>query len=398
MIRTLAGVSVGWLGISMVADGVPALLVPHQVEATGGGAGQLGLMTLVAIGLAALVQPLAGAASDRVGRLTVTIGGVLTTVVGLALVLEPRALFAATILSLVGVSIVQAGYQGLLPDRVPVPLRGRGAGAKGFFDVCGAFLAFALLAGILAAGQTPLAVLVLVGGLAVPLGAAIAMLGRPEPGTKAGSDWWQRLRAPAGLTQLIVARFAFLLGIYAVGRFLLLFVAERQELGADAAAGEAGTVLALLALLTAGAAFPAGWLADRIGRRALMLAGGLIAAVGIGLLPLAASTGLLLAFGGLMAIGSAAFGAGSWAMLADLTEGSDAGRLLGIANIGTAGAAAAAGLFGPLIDGVNAAAPGSGYTVAFLIAAASATLGAFLAWRLANRATPSLQPVFEVPD
>lgn len=398
MIRAVAGVSVGWLGISMVADGVPALLIPHQIEATGLGAGELGLMTLVAIGLAALVQPVAGAASDRLGRLPVTIGGVLTTAAGLALVLEPQALFAATILSLVGVSIVQAGYQGLLPDRVPVRLRGRGAGAKGFFDVGGAFLAFALLAGVLAAGQTTVAVGILVAGLVVSIGAAIALLGRPGPPTRPGSDWRRRLRAPAGLTRLIVARFAFLLGIYAVGRFLLLFVAERQELGADAAAGEAGMVLALLALVTAAAALPAGWLADRIGRRALMLAGGLIAAAGIALLPLAVSTPLLLAFGGLMAIGSAAFGAGSWAMLADLTEGADAGRLLGIANFGTAGAAAAAGLFGPLIDGLNGAAAGSGYSVAFLVAAASAALGALLAWRLASRFTPGLHPVFEVPD
>jgi MFS family permease len=147
MIRTLAGVSVGWVGISMVADGVPALLVPFQIEAAGRGAGELGLITLVAISLAALIQPVAGSASDRVGRRPVIIGGVVTTAAGLALVLEPRALFAATVVSLVGVSMVQAGYQGLLPDRVPVPMRGRGAGAKGFFDVGGAFFAFALLAG-----------------------------------------------------------------------------------------------------------------------------------------------------------------------------------------------------------------------------------------------------------
>jgi len=398
MIRTLAGVSLGWLGISMVADGVPALLVPHQIAASGRGAGELGWMTLVAIGLAALAQPLAGGWSDRIGRVPVVVVGLTTTAAGLTLVLDPSALFAGTVLSLIGVSTVQAGYQGLLPDRLPPRLRGRGAGAKGLFDVGGAFAAFAILAGILAAGQSALAVGILIASLVGAVGLALALVGEAQrPATTVSGDWWQRLRAPGGLTQLILARFLFLLGIYAVGRFLLLFIAERQGLSADAAAGEAGAVLALLTLLTAGAALPAGWLADRIGRRTLMLLGGLSGALGIGLLPLAASSALLLAFGGLVAIGSAAFGAGSWAMLADLSDGADAGRLLGIANFGTAGAAAAAGLFGPLIDNVNTVAPGNGYTVAFLAAAAFAALGALVAWRLI-RPTPGLQPAFEVPD
>ncbi len=157
-------------------------------------------------------------------------------------------------------------------------------------------------------------------------------------------------------------------------------------------------MLAVLTLVTAVAALPAGWLADHLGRRPLMAAGGLVAAAGIGLLPLAASTSLTLAFGGLMAVGSATFGAGSWALLADLSEGADAGRLLGIGNLGTAGAAAAAGLFGPLIDTANAAAAASGYTVAFVVAAAFTALGALLAWRLAAPPPPILRPVTEVPD
>lgn len=399
MKRTLAGVSLGWLGISMIADGVPALLVPHQVAASGRDAAELGLVTLLAIGLAAVAQPFAGAWSDRVGRWPAIGLGLLIATGGLALILSPAALLAGTVLALVGASIVQAGYQGLLPDRVPPPLRGRGAGAKGLFDVGGALLAFVLLAGLLAAGEAVLGAVVLAVGLALPIVLALLLLPGRAPRARATSgEWWRRLRAPAGLTQLIVARFCFLLGIYAVGRFLLLFIAERQGLGADAAAGEAGTVLAILTLVTAAAALPAGWLADRIGRRRLMAAGALVAAAGIGLLPLAASTPLILAFGGLMAVGSASFGAGSWAMLSDLSAGADAGRLLGIGNLGTAGAAAAAGLFGPLIDAANAAGAGSGYTVAFIVAAAFSALGALLAWRLAAPPTPSLRPVIEVPN
>lgn len=391
--RTLAGVSLGWLGISMLADGVPTLLVPHQVAASGADASTLGLTTLVAIGLAAIAQPFAGAWSDRVGRIPVVVAGVATALAGLAL-LAPGALLAGTVVTLVGVSVAQAGYQPLLPDRLGVTARGRGAGAKGLFDVGGAFLAFALLAAILADGDARTATLLLGAGLAGSLLVALLVLPRPRPAPES-SVMAREQHTPAtdtsGLARLIVARFLFLLGIYAVGRFLLLFTAERLALGADAAAAEAGAALALLTLLTAAAAVPAGWLADRIGRPAVMLGGGLVGAAGVAALPLADSLPAILSFGSLMAVGSAAFGAGSWAALADVTAAGPTGRLLGVANFGTAGAAAAAGLFGPLIDA-------AGFGIGFAVAGLTAACGAVVAWRAGGPIPHPNLRTLEVPD
>lgn len=385
--RLLAGVSVGWLGISMLADGVPSLLVPHRVAATGGDASTLGLVTLVAIGLAAVTQPFAGAWSDRIGRLPVVTAGALLAVAGLGLLLLPDALLPAAVLTLAGVSVVQAGYQPLLPDRLAWSSRGRGAGAKGLFDVGGAFLGFALLAAILASGEATTATVVLGAGLVGPLLLAFALLptGRGPQQTAAPGPMHPDDRAL--LTRLVLARFLFLLGIYAVGRFLLLFTAQRLGLDADAAAAQAGTALAILTLATAAAAVPSGWLADRIGRSAVMLAGGAIGAVGVAALPLAGSLPAILVFGSLMAVGSAAFGAGSWAALADATAERSTGRLLGIANLGTAGAAAAAGLFGPLIDA-------AGFGPAFALAGVLAAAGALVGWRAgASAPRPSLRPI-----
>lgn len=391
--RTLAGVSLGWLGISMVADGVPALLVPHQVAASGADASTLGLTTLVAIGLAAIAQPFAGAWSDRIGRAPVVVAGVAAALAGLALLLTPNDLLAGTVVTLVGVSVAQAGYQPLLPDRLGMTTRGRGAGAKGMFDVGGAFLAFALLAALLADGDLRTATLLLGAGLAGSL--LVALLVLPRRPAPESSVMAREQHAPATdtatLARLIVGRFLFLLGIYAVGRFLLLFTAERLGLAADAAAAEAGAALALLTLLTAAAAVPAGWLADRIGRPAVMLGGGVVGAAGVAALPLADSLPAILAFGTLMAVGSAAFGAGSWAALADVTAARATGRLLGIANLGTAGAAAAAGLFGPLIDA-------AGFGIGFALAGLAAASGAVVAWRArVPGPQPSLRPL-EVPD
>lgn len=385
MLRSALGVSLGWIGISMLSDGVPALLLPHQLLATGrSDATTLGLITMLAIGLAALLQPFAGAWSDRVGRFPVMAAGAFAAVAGLAMLLSPETALAGTVLALCGVGIAQAGYQALLPDRVEAGWRGRGGGLKSAFDVAGAFIGFVVLAALLGAGQLQAAVgalaVVLVGGFILS-----RLLLRSTPATTAvrplrGHD----LRAHLPLVQLIASRFLFLLGIYVVGRFLLLFAAERLGLGADAAGEEAGTALAILALVTVLASLPSGWLADRFGRRPLMLAGGVLAAAGVAFLPASTSMEAILAFGGLMALGSAAFGSASWAMLADLTATADAGRLLGIAHLGTAGAAAAAGAFGILIDA-------AGYGVAFGLAAACSLAGGLLAWRMIDDVEPHSQ-------
>ncbi|HEX2222416.1 MAG TPA: MFS transporter [Candidatus Limnocylindria bacterium] len=390
----LLGSTLGWFGISLVADGTVTLLVPHRLTSLAGDRGAatlIGTVTLIALVLAMLVQPVAGALSDRLGRRAVIVGGVLA-VAGLAVVPAASipAVAAGGTLALVGVSVAQAGQQALIPDRVDAAGRGLAAGLKGGFDVAGATVAFLLLAWLLGDGRDGPAAASLAVGLAVALLAGLALL-------RAGSPAAAPLQAPgratrAGwsrpLARVVVARFLFLLGVYAVGRFLLLFVAERLDLGADEAAGQAGGALALLALVTAVASVPSGWLADRLGRRSMMVAGAALAAAGIGLLATAERMEAVLAFGTLMALGSAAFGAGSWALLTDLVAPSGAGRLLGLANFGTAGAAAAAGLAGPIIDAGERVAPGLGFTLALGAAAAASLAGGLLVLGMRAGAAP----------
>ena len=391
MMRQLTAVSLGWLGISMVSDAVPALLLPHQLLSSGQtDATTLGVVTLVAIAVAAGFQPLAGAWSDAVGRWPVISVGVVTAVIGLALMLSPHTAVPGAVVSLLGVSIAQAGHQPLLPEFIPQRLRGRASGVKSALDVTGAIIGFLLLAALLGGGAPVTAIMLLAALMAAPFGIAYLALRTRQRQPRVRSAGLRRLRAPlpAGLLPLVAARFFFLLGIYAVGRFLLLFVAERLGLQPDAAAEQAGIALASLAAITVAASLPSGWLADRVGRRALMLMGGALAALGIALLPAAGSMPLILAFGGLMALGTAAFNAASWAALTDLTAPTATGRLLGIANFGTAGAAAAAGAFGLLIDAGGSA---TGYALAFEVAAACTLAGGVLAWRsVLHGPTPSL--------
>ena len=86
-----------------------------------------------------------------------------------------------------------------------------------------------------------------------------------------------------------------------------------------------------------------------------------------------------------MALGSGAFVSANWALTADVVPPAEAGRFLALANLGTAGGMAAAGLFGPLLDAANAASPGAGYAALFA-GAALAFLASLWAGRAAARA------------
>jgi MFS family permease len=333
-----------------------------------------------------LVQPVAGELSDRFrlrgGRLGFIGLGVVLVLMSLFIFarLAPLAGILAGYLALqVTLSVTQAGQQGLIPDLAPPHSRGMASGIKGFMDMAGAMLGFVLLGQLLGRGQASLALAVIGAVLAVAylLMLALAPEARSAAGTsetKAGrfslvQAFRLDLSRHRAFARLVLARFLFLLATYAVGRFLLYFVAGRLGLGVDDAAGQAGGLLAGLALITVLASPLAGWAADRFGRLPLMIIGSGLSAAGVLLLIRASATEEMLLYGVLMSAGSAAFASANWAMTADLAPREEAARFFGLANIGTAGAAAAAGLFGPLVDGANRLSAGSGYPVLFVLAA-----------------------------
>lgn len=386
-IRLLFGISVFWLALSVLFDGVNTLVLPLQVGAFASQANQatlLGLLTFVGLLAGALVQPIAGTFSDL---LQPVLGRKGFIGIGLALSLASLYFFAQA-QSIVGImagylavqasaSIAQAGQQGLIPDLVNENRRGVASGLKGFMDLSGAMLGFVLLGQLLGAGHS----LQAIGAIAAILVIAyiLATLLTPEDKVRRGNPVRTRaislrdifrvdLVRQAAFLRLLLARFLFLLGIYATGRFLLFFVANRLGLSEDQAAEQAGNLLAGLAFITILASPLTGWLADQVGRVPLMIIGAILSAISALMLVWAGSAGQILLFGGLMSLGSAAFAGGSWALLADLVPRDESARFFGLANFSTAGAAAAAGLFGPLIDGVERMSPGMGFSVLFILA------------------------------
>lgn len=376
-VRVLGGISAFWVPLGLLSDGLATLVLPVHLERAGErGATTLGLVAFVGLAAGTAAQPVAGAISDRLrpvhGRRVVLVAGGLAAAVGLGLLAiagSVATILLAFVAVQVAVATAQAAQQGYLPDLVPPAQRGIAAGLKGLADVGGAALGFVVLGALLNGGGPRPALIAAAAALLVGLLITVVLVREPRRRLAVSRGRLRRVLA-VDLTRdrpfltAVAARFLFLLGTFAVGRFFLFFVEDRIAAGGRDAALEAGALLGVLALVTALAAPPAGWAADRVGRHAVMLVGAAASATGVALLVTARSLDAVLAFGGLMAVGSAAFSAANWARTADTAPPAEAGRYLALANVGTAGAAAAAGLLGPLVDR-GGAGPGGGYGALF---------------------------------
>ena len=384
--RLLFGISIFWLGLSMLSDGLNTLVLPSHLfhfTSEANRATTLGLLTFTGLLVGLLVQPIAGMFSDRLYRRwgrhgTIGLGVLLTLVMLTAFSFTGSivgVIFSYSLIQ-VGANLAQAAQQGFIPDLVPTHLRGTAAGLKGMMDFGGAFLGFAVLGPLLGMGNIGLPVLAIAAVLIITLVFTIALIREPlQPAHpmprrfRLRETFQLNLRQHRSFAWLIASRFLFLLGAYMVNRFFLFFVADRLGLDPARAAEEAGSLLAVLTLITVLAALLTGWLADRWGRLLMMVSGAILSVLGVLLLIVAGSPVSILLSGGFMAIGTAAFAGANWALTADLVPSSEGGRFLGLANVGTAGAAAAAGLFGPLVDWANGTAPGAGYSIIFVLAA-----------------------------
>jgi MFS family permease len=345
------GLSVVWMPLAFLFDGVTVLILPMRL---GTDASTLGLVSVVGLGIAAGLQPAAGWLSDRlrdqVDRRTFLAIAAVPAVLGVWLLLGTSTL-VATIVGFVLVqaaaTAMQAALQTMIPEHLNEVEQGRASGLKTTFDVGGSFLAFLVLGALLASGDLVAAAAVITALVVVAVVFVFLLVPTRQ---RLRSATHPKMRFPEGLAPLIVARFLFLFATYGVGRFLVLLVADRLGRDPGGALRDAAGLLALFTLATAASAVPVGWLAEKRSRRDIMVAGAVLAAIGIAVLvPPAGLPGVVIG-GLLMSFGTAAFVTANWAATTTLVGRDDAGRLMAIANLGTGAAAAAAGALGPLID------------------------------------------------
>jgi len=396
---TYVTMNVYWFGLAFMWNGLhpiilPALLlqfVPEALKNT-----YLGGMTFLGLILAMVVQPLAGALSDRTRspwgrRRPWIVAGTLATLVMLAQMALSRNLWGLVIgyilLQLVSNTAHGPG-QGLIPDLVPSERRGLASGIKNLFDM-GGLVVTSLVAGQLMGQDNPMLAFSITGGVLVACALVTVLTTREARSAEAGVSMDSLrdvlhvdLRRYPRYAWLLASRFLILLGVYAVQSFAQYYI--RDWLGASSPAEVTGNLMATIGVALTLLVFPAGMLSDRFGRMRLNVVAGGLAALGILSLLLVRDISALYLSGGIIGVATGIFVSVNWALATDLIPHAEAGKYLGLSNLATAGAGAASRLGGPLIDGVNALRPGAylGYPVLFALAAASTLLGTLLMLRI----------------
>jgi MFS family permease len=183
-------------------------------------------------------------------------------------------------------------------------------------------------------------------GVVLSIRVAIGAQARQHP----SFTWW------------VVNRLAFLVPAINLAGFVLFFLQERfVELGGEKAAGPAATASMFVGILILLTALPAGWLADRVGKRPVIVLSAVLSAVGTFVILAVPQLMAVYAGAGLIGAGAGLFYSANWALGTALVPKAQAARYLGISNLAGAGAGAiGAYIGGPIADEL-------GYSFLFII-------------------------------
>jgi MFS family permease len=153
-------------------------------------------------------------------------------------------------------------------------------------------------------------------------------------------------------TWWVINRLAFLVPAINLAGFVLFFLQERYAgLEGEKAAGPAARAVMFVGIFVLLTALPAGWLADRVGKKPLILVAGLLAAGGVFLFLAVPSLTMLYVGASLIGAGAGLFYSANWALGTEIVPQEQAGRYLGISNLAGAGAGAVgAYIGGPIAD------------------------------------------------
>ena len=299
----------------------------------------------------------------------------------------------------------QSPYQGLLPDVVPATQRGEASGYYGVANLVG-IAAGTVGAGLLLAHFGRGAAIFSIGVVLVTtmLATVLFVPDRIRPVEGHFQDLREMLRKTFGVplrnrrfVWLMVSRLLTFMGFgglqnYAFFYFDNVFFHHDRRATAIAASTLLGIAIGVAALVS----WPASRLSDRVGRRPLIVAGGLCGALGSLVLVFShyqwlpdAVVGPLASFlkvpdlaaqatltGLVIGVGLGVFFSVDWAFIQDVIPAHEGGLYMGFSNIATAGAGImAVAVGGPLLDLFNRGQPILGLPGGFPV-----VFGFFVVW------------------
>jgi Na+/melibiose symporter-like transporter len=366
----------------------------------------LGWLTFCGLILALAVQPIAGAISDRSAfkwgrrRPYILMGGIIALLIlpGIGLAGSFTAIFAVYCLLQIASNTAQGPYQAFLPEFVPENKHGVASGVKALLEVVGGVILVYLASLFMDryfAGQGSRWLWLVLGILAlVLLGAMIATVVMVRESPVKVNDRKDSLLAALYRTArevmsnreivwFLVSRLLFYMAFTTVQQFALYFLRDVIGVVNPAEATARFSISAVVGMLIV--VWPAGYLSDRVGRKPITIAAGLLGALGIGIIVLSKEYGPILWAAGIIGMAMGAFNSANWALATDLVAKGEEARYLGIANMATAGGAALGRAIGPAIDFFNGRSPGSGYQFMLLVCVAYFVVGAALVFKIRRR-------------
>ena len=398
-------------GLAMTAlwSSLHSIILPLRIAdfiPVGRQATYLTLLTVPGLLLAIVVQPIAGAFSDRSGfrwgrrRPFILIGAILTLsfLPGISLAGRLSILFAIYYLLQISSNTALGPYLAFIPDLVPEGKRGLASGVKGLLEIAGAGVAIWLIGQLMGnyslgdGGRWLWLSLGILGIIFLSTMVATVLTVKERPGVGGPrlpllsilrKSFKIDVKANPDFIRFVLSRLFFIIPLTAFQAFGLYFF--RDYLGVANPAAVMGNFTLFSSLCMIGMVYPAGFLSDRFGRKPIALTSGLIAALGIGLLFFFRSYDFILIAAILMGIGFGGLWASNWALATDVVPKDEAGKYIGLTNLASAGGSALARLQGPMIDYFNARRFGLGYTAMLTTSFTSLIVSSALLWRIKKR-------------
>ena len=347
-----------------------------------------GLQAVVAI----VVQPISGAASDRIvspwgRRRPLMVAGVSIQVALFGLLVFAHSYLAILVLMLLietASNTAQGPYQGLLPDLVPPGKRGLASGLMGASQLGGSVIGVALAGLAVATGNLP-------AGDRDRRRRRLARDGRDgrgrerDPGRRRDTrdsprpslsemmgwlghlpDWARALRAVVlevwgrdvleqrDYLWLLVSRLAILMAVGTLQPFVLYLLEDSLGMAPAQAAIAVAPLAGLVAFVALASAVPGGAMTARWGRVTTVSVSAVCGGIGSVLFAVAPNYASLFVIAIPFGLAMGIFLSADWALMADIIPPEHAGRYMGLSNTVTAGSALlAVALGGPLADLVN---------------------------------------------
>ena len=407
--RSFTNLSLYAFGLSGVWTGVGSGILPFKVlevlehssvEILGYGLdknGALGLLSLIGLSVAAVVQLIAGSLSDRNRRPGKRLHYLLFGGVGMAIITVLFG-YATTFVSLLAIvlglqlfgNFGQGPANALIVDHVSPSRRGKAAGVLMLWRLLGAGIITVIVLQFMANYDGVdarewmwysiiLMVVVLMISILwtvlslrtqvdVPVTDVKTFHNVSSPDRSTGFNP-ATLNLPSNYTVFLIALAFAVFAMSSLQVYALFFLQDVTGLQNPA---DGADTLVIIIVVTAGiAVVPAGWLSDRIGRDKLILIAGASGTTASTLLLFVSSIEAVLFTGAIFGITVGLFLTLTWIIANDLVRKDSAGKELGYTSIATLVGAASARFFGVGIDELNRVSEHLGYQ-AMLISVALA--------------------------